>query len=169
MKKYLYLLFTVLLAATSLSLASCGDDDEDFNFKTDYDILQINGESFACYGYRCPITYSSSWNLSRHRGEILLPCGKLKDAQKGEYDYDYAYSIRLEGDKNLSKGSKLEDFSPEFDTWGDGVATYSSGSATIVDKKDDKYITVKFDSFKFNDGSQSYTLNGTVQLDLDED
>ena len=32
-------------------------------------------------------------------------------------------------------------------------------------KKDDKYITIKFDSFTF----ESHTLNGTVQLSFDED
>ena len=42
---------------------------------------------------------------------------------------------------------------------------YVGGSATIIEKKDDKYITIKFDSFTF----ESHTLNGTVQLSFDED
>ena len=35
----------------------------------------------------------------------------------------------------------------------------------IIDKKNDDYITIKFESFAF----ESYTFNGTVQLSLDED
>ena len=167
--KFLFSLFFV--GVTALSLASCSsDDDDEIHFKTDYDIIQINDESYACYGYRCPITYTSDWDLSNHRGELLLPCGKLSDAEKGEYDYDYMYSIHLEGNQDLKTGSKLEDFSPTFEEVGDWkTLDYVSGSATITDKKDDEYITVKFNSFKFASGSESYVLNGTVQLGLDED
>ena len=164
------MMLAIMIAA--LSFTACGGDDEedDFGLKVDYDVLQINGVSYACYGYRSFITYSSTWDLSNHSGEILLPCGNLSDAKKGEYDYDYMYSIYLEGNQDLKKGSKLENFSPEFEEAGIwDTFNYASGSATITDKKDDKYITVKFDSFKFSNGSKSYTLNGTVQLDLDED
>ena len=165
--KYLFL-FVVALFSTTVVLSSCGDDDEELMPNlTDYDVIQINGESYACYGYRCPITYASDWDLSSHRGTLRLPCGKLSDAQKEEYDYDELYEIYLRGSENLKTGSKLEDFSPTFVDMG--TFDYVSGSATITDKKDDKYITVKFDSFKFASGSESYVLNGTVQLDLDED
>lgn len=99
-----------------------------------------------------------------------MPCGKLSDAKKGEYDYDYMFAISLEGKQGLKKGSKLESYSPTFNKSGDwDDLDYVSGSATITDKKDDKYITVKFASFKFGNGSKSYSLTGTVQLDLDED
>ena len=165
--KYLFL-FVVALFSTTVVLSSCGDDDEELMPNlTDYDVIQINGESYACYGHRCPITYASDWDLSSHRGTLRLPCGKLSDAQKEEYDYDELYEIYLRGSENLKTGSKLEDFSPTFVDMG--TFDYVSGSATITDKKDDKYITVKFDSFKFASGSESYVLNGTVQLDLDED
>ena len=165
--KYLFL-FVVALFSTTVVLSSCGDDDEELMPNlTDYDVIQINGESYACYGYRCPITYASDWDLSSHRGTLRLPCGKLSDAQKEEYSYDELYEIRLRGSENLKTGSKLEDFSPRIGDMGD--FDYVSGSATITDKKDDKYITVKFDSFKFASGSKSFVLNGTVQLDLDED
>ncbi len=170
MKKHFNLMAFALLAVFSLAFISCSKDNDngEINFKQDYDILQINGEKYACYGYRCFITYSSDWDLSTHSGTIRLPCGKLSDAKKGEYDYDFWYSIYLEGNQDLKKGSKLENFSPVFE--GDyDMGDYISGSATITDKKDDVYITVRFDSFKFSDGSQSYTLDGTVQLDLDED
>lgn len=166
--KYIFFVFVTLFGAvTMLSSCSSSDDNE---FKADYDVFQINGESYACYGYRSPVTYTSEWNLSTHTGELRLPCGKLSDAQKGEYDIDYMYCIYLEGNENLKQGSKLEEFSPEFDSVGFGeTLNYVSGSATIMDKKDDKYLIVKFDSFKFSNGSKSYVLNGTVQLDLDED
>lgn len=171
MKKIKYLLFVVfaLLSATTI-LSSCSSDDDDdiINAKTDYDILQINGENYAVYGYRCDITYGSSWYLDSHHGELLLPCGKLSDALKGEYDYDDLFGIQLEGNQNLKKGSRLENFSPVFECYLDHY-DYVSGSATIIDKKDDEYLIVKFASFKFSDGTKSYTLNGTVQLDLDED
>ena len=166
--KYFFLVAIAFIGATVM-FSSCGDDDEEFDSKTDYDVIQINGESYACYGYRCPITYTSDWNLSNHRGELMLPCGKLSDAQKGEYDYDYLYIFYLSGNEDLKKGSKLENFSLTFE--GDDFydeCKYVSGSATITDKKDDKYITVKFESFKVA-GKKTYVFNGTVQLDLDED
>jgi hypothetical protein len=80
------------------------------------------------------------------------------------------YSISIEGSQDLKKGSKLEDYAPTFENLGDWYSLdYESGSATIMDKQKDKYITIRFDSFKFGNGSNFYTLNGTVQLDLDED
>ena len=164
------MMLAMMFAAFSFTACSSSDDDNGIDFKQDYDILQINGVDYACYGYRCVITYSSSWDLSKHRGDILLPCGKLSDAQKGEYDYDYMYTIYLKGNQDLKKGSKLEDYSPTFENFGDWDSLdYMSGSATIIDKKDDQYITVKFESFSFSNGTKSYSLNGTVQLDLDED
>ena len=172
MKQIYSTIMMLALMVAALSFTACGgdDDDDDLGLKVDYDVLQINGVDYACYGYRSFITYTSTWDLSNHSGEILLPCGNLSDAKKGEYDYDYMYSIYLEGNQDLKKGSKLENFSPEFEDVGEwDRLSYSSGSATITDKKDDKYINVKFDSFKFGNGSKSYTLNGTVQLDLDED
>ena len=89
------MMLAMMFAAFSFTACSSSDDDNGIDFKQDYDILQINGVDYACYGYRCVITYSSSWDLSKHRGDILLPCGKLSDAQKGEYDYDYMYTIYL--------------------------------------------------------------------------
>lgn len=32
-----------------------------------------------------------------------------------------------------------------------------------------RVMIVRFDSFRFGNGSNSYSLNGTVQLDFDED
>ena len=93
-----------------------------------------------------------------------------RDAQKGEYDYEFMYLIYLKGNQDLTVGSKLEDFSPIFENLSDwSELKYTSGSATILDKQNDKYITVNFDSFTFSNGSKSYTLNGRVQLDFDED
>lgn len=171
MNRLKYSLFLVVaLFCAAFTLSSCGDDDEDIDTKTSYDVIQINGENYACYGYRCPITFCSNWNLSNHSGELNLPCGKLSDAQKGEYDYDEYYTIYLSGSKDLTKGCNLVDFSPEFDNFPEcSGLPYVSGSATVTDKVDDKYVTVKFSSFTFKKGSHSYVLNGTVQLDLDED
>lgn len=99
--KYIFFVFVTLFGAvTMLSSCSSSDDNE---FKADYDVFQINGESYACYGYRSPVTYTSEWNLSTHTGELRLPCGKLSDAQKGEYNYEYMYCIYLEGNENLKR------------------------------------------------------------------
>lgn len=169
--KYLFPVIVALVCAAT-ALSSCGkDDDDNSNPLVSYDVIQINGESFACYGYRCAITYTSTWDLKTHSGDVTLPCGKLSDAQKGEYDYDYLYTIDLQGKQDLQKGSKLEDFSPTLTTVEDFMEDYAyeSGSATITDKVDDEYITVKFENFKCVSGSKSYVINGTVQLDLDED
>ena len=176
MKKLYSTIMMLALMVAALGLTACGGDDSEdehvFNLKMDYDVLQINGVDYACYGNRCDITYSSSWNITNHSGKILLPCGKLSDAKKGEYDYDYLYSIVIEGSKELKKGSKLEDYSLRFDSSEDYYHKYyySSGSATVADIISDEYITIKFDSFMVSskDGN-SYVLNGTVQLDFDED
>ena len=176
MKQYFYptvMMLAMMVAA--LSLTACGGDDDEngsINLKQDYDILQVNGVDYACYGYRCAITYSSSWNKSNHSGTILLPCGKLSDAKKGEYDYDYMYDISLKGSRELKKGSKLEEYSLKFKSSEDYNHNYeyTSGSATVADIRSDEYITVKFDSFMVsNKEGDSYVLNGTVQLDFDED
>jgi hypothetical protein len=79
----------------------------------------------------------------------------------------------MEGSQDLKKGNKIENFSIEFEAMDDdyvgGGLLYAGGSATITDKKKDTYVTVKFNNLKFSNGTKSYTLNGTVQLDLDED
>ena len=124
----------MILLVGVMTFTSCGDDEIVVNH--DYDILQINGEKYACYGYRCVITFTSTWDLSRNQGEILLPCGKFSDAEKGNYYIDYMFTIQVEGGEKLKKGSK--------------------------------YLTIRFDSLKFGNAGKSYTLNGTVQLDLDE-
>lgn len=174
----IYSFFTMLaIMVTALNFTACSSDDDNNsnnnnnkNVTQDYDVLQINGEDYACYGYRCAITYTSKWDSSNYMGDILLPCGKLSDAQKGVYNCDYMFEICLEGYQDLKKGSRLENYQPIFvilENWNSYYC--ESGSATITDKQNDKYITIKFDSFKCGDGISSYTLNGTVQLDLDED
>jgi len=82
------------------------------------------------------------------------------------------YGIKLEGSKDLKKGSKLEDYSLKFDSSEDYYHNYyfTSGSATVADIRNDEYITIKFDSFMVsNKDGNSYVLNGTVQLDFDVD
>ena len=173
MKKIYSTVMMLAMMFAALSFSACSKSDDDLpDFKNDYDVLQINGVKYACYGYRSIVTYVSTWDLSHHTGELRLPCGLLSDAEKGEYDYDYMYTIYLEGDGELKKGCKLEDFDPWFEVFGDWNSSgcdYVSGSATVTDKKNDDYVTIKFDSFTFSEGNKSYTLNGTVQLQLDED
>lgn len=134
-------------------------------------MIQINGESYACYGYRAPITYFSEWNSEYNVAKIMLPCSTLSDAEKSNYDYDYCFDIRLEINRPLKKGDRLENFSPICNDYEDinENLDYMSGSATVTDKNDDKYITIKFNSFKFEGYGRSYVYNGTVQLDWEED
>jgi len=175
MKKFRFLLFAMMAVMLSCAFVSCGGDDDNdngYSNKMDYDILNINGKDYACYGYRCIITYTTLWDLKTHTGVINIPCGELSDAKKGEYDYDYLYGLYLEGSDDLKTGSKLEDFNPELSSSefvGSKNATYQSGSARVVAKSDDAYITVKFENFKLSNGKNTYTFTGTVQLDLDED
>lgn len=169
--KSIIMLLAMTMVAT-LCLTSCGDDDDGgLNLSHKYDVIQVNGVNYACYGWRSFITYKSTWNLSENKGVVLLPCGKLSDAQKNEYDYEYMYSIKLAGSNRLVKGSKLEDYSLSFWTSENLYVDcyYASGSATVIDKVDDKNITIRFDSFTFVGSKSSYTINGTVQLAFDED
>ena len=153
----------------SIDFTDNSSKDDGINLNQDYDVLKINGVDYACYGYRCAITYTSTWDSAKNSGEFRLPCGLLSEAQNGKYEYNFMYIIYLKGKEKLKIESKLEDYSPRFENMSDwSELDYVSGSATITDKQNDKYITVKFDSFKFGDGSNSYTLNGSVQLKLDE-
>ena len=179
MKKFHSVIMVFAIVVAALSFTACGGDDDNnnsggVNTNSIYDVLDVNGAKYACYGKRCSITYSSSWDSSKNRGKILLPCGKLSDAEKGEFDFNYMFSISLKGSERLKIGSRLENYSPTLEssadyTSFDYIFDYASGSATVTDKKDDEYITIRFDSFKFGDKGKSYSLNGTVQLDLDED
>ena len=171
MKNIYSSLAVLFLLIVALAFADCSSDDESgVNTSQQHDVLQINADQLACYGYRSAVTYSSSWNSQKHKGEIVLPCGKLANAENGEHNYEYLYTIYLEGETDLNKGSKLENFYPTFeDTENWSNIEYVSGSAIVTDKKDNQYITIKFDSFKFDDGNETYVLNGTIQLDLDEE
>ena len=172
MKKIYSTVMMLAMMVAALSFSACSSSDDDLpDTKMDYDVIQINGVKHACYGYRSFATYVSTWDLSRHSGEVRLPCGLLSDAEKGEYDYDYLYTISLDGNEDLKKGCKLEDFDPWLELLGDWYSSYGyvSGSATVTDKRNDDYVTIKFNSFTFSDGNKSYTFDGTVQLMLDED
>jgi len=156
-------------AIVAFSFTACSMNDEDANFSQEYDVLQINGVECACYGYRCGLTYESEWNLEQRKGEILLPCATLTNAINADYDYNYLYTIYLNGSKDLKKGSKLEDYNAKLentDNWD--VVNYESGTAIVTEKVDDKYITISFNQFKFGQGDNSFTLNGTVQLSLNK-
>ena len=61
------MMFAMMFAALSFSACSKSDDDLP-DFKNDYDVLQINGVKYACYGYRSIVTYVSTWDLSHHTG-----------------------------------------------------------------------------------------------------
>lgn len=171
-KQYSAFVSYAMLFMAVLCVSACGgsDDNDDkndggTNSNLVYDVIKINGENYACYGFRSPITYRSTWNMSQHTGEILLPCGNLSDAQNAKYKYDSMYTIYLKGKQDLGLGSKLENYTPTFENIADGnLNNYISGSATIT-SKNDKYITVKFENFAFN----NYTLDGTVQLVFHED
>ncbi len=160
-------------------LASCGGGDDGGSSSsgsgggnpyptTIYDVLDINGAKYACYGYRSPVTFESAWNLTTHSGKLRLPCGTLAKAESGTHDYDYMFYIHLKGTKDLTTGCKLQDFSPKFESVGEEEVNYVSGSATVTDKKNNDYITIKFESFKFGSGSKTYILNGTAQLMIEE-
>ena len=103
---------------------------------------------------------------------------RIHNGEANRNHYKNIKSILYEAVRNGEKRCKL--YSCKAEIW---EYNHVSGSATITDKKDDEYITVKFDSFKFTvssesydfngsgavPNSESYVLNGTVQLDLDED
>lgn len=171
MKKIaLALVMIVPVMALMFCLTGCSGSDDDTTSQL-WDALQVNSDNYACYGKRSYVTYSSEWSSSRGIGRIALPCGKLSDAQKGEYDIDYLFAISFTKNQPLQKGDDLADYATIFEDASLAVdnTVYESGSAVVIDKKDDDYITIKFNSFTCGKGSNARTLNGTVQLDLDED
>ncbi len=105
--KNLFLIVAALFS-TAMVLSSCSDDDHDNN--QEYDVIKINGESYACYGHRSLVgTYETVWNLSSHKGTLTLPCDKLSDAQKGEYEIEYMFDIWLKGDQDLKKRKQIRE------------------------------------------------------------
>ena len=170
MKKYLSLITFAVMAVFSLTLVSCGNDEEDDPTLT-YELININGKNYACYGYGMPITYQSLWKDGTLH--ILLPLGELADAQKGEYDYDYMIGITCSDGSKPSVGTNLANY-PNIEATiilnEGGSAVYESGSAIVKSIKDDDYITIEFKDFKCKTSSiQSYTFNGTVKLYYDVD
>lgn len=174
MKKIYSTIVTLALLIAVLGTSSCSkESDNTGNNSNAYEIIEINGNQYACYGYRSydqynKITYRSTWDLLNNRGTIILPCGELSDAEKGNYNYDYMLNIGIKGNQPLQKESRLEDFSPTLDistsSSGWNYCNYVSGSAIITDIIDDKYITIRFDSFTFSNKSKYYTIIGSVQL-----
>ena len=165
--KKIYSTFVILVTlVAALGVSSCSKDSDNTGKNSNaYDVIVINGEKYACFGYRSIVTYRSTWDLARNSGSIVLPCGEISDAERGNFNYAYMYSIYLEGSQPLQRGSKLENYSPTLDTnIGWSHCEYLSGSATITDKKDDKYITIIFDSFTFSNGNKYYSFDGTVQI-----
>lgn len=177
MKKFLSLFAFAMIAVFSLSLVSCGDDDEGENNEysrygqINYGQININGKDYACYGYDCMITCCSTWEDGTLT--ISLPLGELADAKKGEYDFDYMVSIACyEGNKPML-GTNLANYPEKYLTVildEASSADYESGSAIVKSVKDDDYITIEFKNFKCKASNlQSYTFNGTVKLDYDVD
>ena len=158
-----------IIACIAIAISSCSTNKDGNTPKVEYGIIQIDGTSYACYGYGCPITFTSYWNYDTHKGEITLPCGKLSDAQQGVYNYDYAYTIKLSGTEDLAKGSKLENFSPTLtDAGGWYTLDYTSGSAVVTEIVPNKYITINFSNFYFTKGTTTHSFTGTVQRALSE-
>ena len=48
------------------------------------------------------------------------------------------FYIHLRGSKDLTIGSKLQDYSPKFEPVGEEEVNYVSGSATVTDKKNNE-------------------------------
>lgn len=186
MKKYLYLLMVAVFATLPFSLTSCGDDDDEDTSSSVYGKLNVNSKDYACYGFGMPITYSSTWE--NNELEINLPLGELSDAQKGEYDYDYMYSITCSGGSKPTVGTNLGNYSNVSLVYMGGssmseASVYCGGSAIVKEVSDDA-ITIEFKDFTISPNGESslvvngntvvsrdetFVFNGTVKLDYDID
>ena len=73
----LMMMLAMMVAALSFNACSSSDDDGDgIDVKMDYDVLQVNGVSYACYGYRCFVTYESTWDLMVRFSCLLMRINK---------------------------------------------------------------------------------------------
>lgn len=112
--KLKFMLMAVVAVLMSFVTVSCGDDgDDNSDGNMPYQLITVNGEQYACYGYSSYVTYSSS------KSYIQVPYGLLSDAKAGAYNYDNMLMVRLKTPIS-----------------GNGALTVESVSAAITKPRD---------------------------------
>ncbi len=151
MKKYLYLFFVALFATMSLTLTSCGDDDDEPNDPTTGKMeLTIDGKKHV-------FTNTMS-NVSGNEYSCLV------------YNNDNQLNFSIYGWNDVEKGTALtdENFTLTWSTDNAIIGMPTSNTAVKVTAKDSKNVTISFNNAKFEDmrGYESFTVDGAITLPL---
>lgn len=164
MKIFSCLIAYAMMAVFSLSLLSCGGDDEESNVSTPSDeSIQINGRTYPINPY---IFQEGYWDKEDNEGtftvSVLEKVGSSHDCLYYVFKYTDAKQPII-GDNFAEKNLFLEaqDGSDAiFETLG-----CENGFAKVVSiDKERGMITIYFRNLKMTGGKYSYTFNGTVTV-----
>lgn len=161
MKKYLSFMAFAMMAVFSLTLVSCGDNDDELD-GFEYEQIEVNGKKATLTGtiftylgddyYYVPTTAMFSFG-TLNNDSYLFQWYSPNEPKKGDVISD------------------MKNFYMEPDVTGqvkDVKYTYSSGAAKIIDANVAKEeITVQFNNLKKVNGSNSFTFNGTITFGFD--
>lgn len=166
MKKVSYLIAYAMMAVFSLSIVSCGGDDEEDNISTQSNgSIQINGKTYPINPY---ITQEGFWDKEDNEGTFTVSVFEKVGSSNDCLYYVFKYTDVKQpiiGDNFADKNLFLEaqDGSDAiFET-----IKCESGSAKVVSiDKEQGIITINFSNLKMTGGQYSYTFNGTAPVDF---
>lgn len=191
MKKYLNLFFAAMVAvACSSVFVSCGgDDDEEDGGSTPSSstTLKINGVNWVASTVNPPMFYGSFGD--NPYGLIFTKFTRKETSDMQElFPDNLKFSVTMKMGKPITKGLDLvssedvmiyggnSDFILSEGILGESNFRYgvfdlqgATGSAIIVDFKENDYLTVKFTNFKVthkaDDTNQSYNTYDAITID----
>lgn len=168
MKKYLHLLFVAIFATMSLTLVSCGDDDDEPNDPNNPNegvstttSFTINGTVFGTSNDWTWVQYIEAQDVATFQAQL--------STSKGEYPW-VEMTIDTKAVKNSSKGQSLtiQNAKVKYFTAKSAATIYDEedGGTILVQDITSSAITLKFNNYKLSDGSNTLTLNGVLKFDL---
>ncbi len=165
MKKYIYLFFMAFFATMSLTLTSCGDDDEPNDSDSGLSTLTINGVKYEIDGF-----YSQLMKRYDDRPMFWCQINNFTDAKMeiNLYNWDslsngYVYSAN-DSDIAVSFDNRDADY-----PCGDLVYGFTSGSVKVVSINEGaNLVTLSFNDAKFVCDQDNYatTINGTLTMPI---
>lgn len=158
MKKHLYLFFVALFATMSVSLTSCGDDDDEPSAGGKYSCdLTINGSKFPSKTIAGEI-----WN---HNGFDAITVWVNDATNENGYVIFEVTNVNATNGTNVSDDCSLDVDFGELFLMGGAV---KSGNVTVANiDRETKTITVQFSNATFSSPmGEDVTVNGSLTAPL---
>lgn len=194
-KKYFYMVMVALFATITLSLTSCGKDDNGSRsyLKGQVTLKVKGGTATTKYAYRAywnsghiHKTDPCDWETLKSGAEFSVYFSDTEisdgwDAYMIDTDHDGYLSLNVDGE--IEEGAEISICSYHWDKYTNdfdnaGESRYSYDGEVIVKSVVDNIVTLQFNQFQFsywerwavgNSTSGSATMNGTISFKLDED